>query len=144
MSTQDKFLLWIDDDHQLLDHAVSRLRENGIQVLVESDVDKAIAILRSRHSELLGVLVDLMMDPGQTLAKYPTEGGYETGFCLVDYLHSEGLLDKLNLRIFTNAQAQLRFYPGEGAKYSVKIERKSKYKGVKFLNFVIREFEINV
>ena len=140
MNKTDQFLLWIDDDHQLLDHAVSRLRENGILVLVEADVDRAIEIIRQRHNEVLGVLIDLMMDPGETLSVYPTEGGYETGFCLVDYLQSEGLLKGLNVRLFTNAQPAVRKYPHEESEYAVKIERKSRYKGVRFLNFVTKEF----
>ncbi len=140
MMTDDRFLLWIDDDQQLLDHAVSRLRENGIRVVVEPSIDKAVETIRTRQSELLGVLVDLMMDPGELLSGLATEGGYETGFRLIDYLQSEGLMADLVFKIFTNAQTGFRQYPPDGSKHAVRIVQKSRYKGVKFLNFIKSEF----
>lgn len=136
MNTNEKFLLWIDDDHQLLDHAVSRLRENGINVLIEPDADRALEIIRDQHDQISGVLLDLMLDPGSELSKLDTQGGFETGFRMIDHLQKNDLLEDLNIRIFTNASSGQAFYSPANGDNKIPIDRKSRYKGIRFVKFV--------
>ena len=137
----ERYLLWIDDDQELLDHAVSRLRENGILVRVEPNVDRAVELLESEREKMLGVLVDLMMDPGTMIDSEAAQQGYETGFRLLDYMQSKSIsLEKV--LIFTNSQVESKSYRPRGCKTNVKIQRKSRYKGIKFLEFVKKEFVV--
>lgn len=135
-----KTILWVDDDATLLNHAAMRLREAGYIVLVAESVDWAIDVLRERHSEIRGVILDLMMDPGKALQDSDHDGGFETGFRLIDFLYSEGILPKISLFVLTNKHPIDSFYQVPGSDIRISCERKSRYKAVKFVKLVERKF----
>lgn len=143
VTEEEPFLLWVDDDHALLNHAVSRLIENNIKVLVTPTVDEAIGVIKTRRDQLIGVLVDLMMDPGKALEEYDHKAGFETGFRFIDYLCQHELVDGMKICIFTNHNPPQNFYCPDGFDLEFKIDRKSRYKAIQFVQYVERRFLSN-
>ena len=141
-----KYLLWVDDDRMLLSHAVSRLKENRIPVRVASTIDEAMAVVASDLANIRGVMVDLMMDPGVGLRNRDHDAGFETGFRFVDWLYENQYLEALPTIILTNKDDVGNAYSPRGqnaaraAAISIRVERKAKYKAIKFVRLVKERF----
>ena len=58
-----KKILFIDDEPEFVDPQVIALREAGYEVTLESDPDKAIALLQEQDFDL--IILDLIMPPRQ-------------------------------------------------------------------------------
>ena len=69
----------IDDEQRETNSYVDELRFSGYQVQFERDTDRAIQYLKNHLAEIELLILDIMMPPGQTLAKADTRNGLRTG-----------------------------------------------------------------
>jgi len=59
MDTQDKHILWVEDDDELASLFVAQMKKDGLQVDRVENGEKALTVLNELHPDL--VLVDLML-----------------------------------------------------------------------------------
>ena len=64
------------------------LEEAGFEVRSEADVDAAIEYLRTNKENVGGVIIDVMMSPGDTLRPLDHQHGYAT----VKYMFSRCII----------------------------------------------------
>lgn len=131
-------IVWIDDDDDLIAPQKESLESIGFHVQIMADVDQAVALLRSKRGDLCGVIIDVMMDPGEALRVLEHDAGLRTGLVLCQMLRREGLCPPPRVFIFTHrndpkAAAQFR---GMGIGYF----KKQHYKGAAICDLVERQF----
>lgn len=136
-----KTILWIDDDGDLLESQKKNLTERGYKVVIESDVDKAIDYINNNSTNLIGIIFDVMMNPGITLKDYETQGGLRTGIVLIDYLHERKLIDGVRCFVFTHRidPVAVKHLGDIGISY----KQKQKNKGKKIITLVEELFEVS-
>lgn len=140
----EKYVLWVDDDQDLLVHSIQGLHEAGIKVKVAKDVKIAASLIATDMENQLGVILDIMMNPTDLLDGRSHRGGFETGFRFLDYLSDEELLAKLRIFVFTNSTPFKSKYTPPGTGSEIKCYRKSRYTSRAFVKLVMQEFEIDV
>ena len=131
-------ILWIDDDHDLLRSQRMNLTEDGYNVFIEPDVDKALSIISGSREKLCGIILDVMMNPGKILKNKNHHGGLKTGLVFLEYLNEENLLQGLKVFVFTH---RIDSEMSEDIqKMDVHYHLKQDHKGKKIVDLVKKEF----
>lgn len=133
-------IIWVDDDNDLIRPQSSSLLDCGYLVDVVPDVDAAIAMIKSSYPELIGIILDVMMNPGKELRDEQHMGGLVTGLVLYRYLNQKNLCPPLKAFVFSHrhdpkARTNLQ-------KMGVNYYQKQHYKGRAICDLVKQEFGV--
>lgn len=136
---RNNYILWIDDDLDLLRPQRLNLIDLGYNVLIESNIDHAMAKIDTDREQIRGLIIDLMMNPGALLRSRGHQGGLRTGLFFVEYLSKERRIDNLRMFVFTH-----RFDPEAAEKlrlqFGIGYFQKQDYKGAAIVELVQSEF----
>lgn len=139
---QKRFILWIDDDLDLLRPQRLNLLDRGYNVIIEGDVDYALEKILSDLDSIQGLIIDVMMNPGARFRTLAHQGGLRTGLLLVDYLIKEKRLTSLPIFVFTH-----RFDPEAAERlrleYRINYYQKQDFKGEAIVSLVREEFDVD-
>lgn len=131
-------VIWVDDDNELIRPQSVSLADRGYEIDVIPDVDVAIASIKHNRSSVLGVILDVMMNPGVELRSEPHMGGLVTGLVLFRYLRRCQLCPPIKAFVFTHRHdPQARH---ELEKLGVSYYKKQHYKGRALCDLVEKEF----
>ena len=127
-------ILWVDNDVHYLRPQVQNLLDEKIPVEVESKIDGAREEVINGHKSYRGVILDMMMPPGDYYASSNHKGGFFTGLLFVQEMSDLGLLPKLKVVVLTNFQDQdaINAIEAFGIQYADKYD----YRGMKIIDLV--------
>ena len=141
--TDKKFVVWVDDDRLLLSLSITALKEESIDVLSIDNVKDAYKFIKNDPQKIAGIIIDVMMDPGELLADRATRHGLETGYRFADYLSEQDLLKETSLFFLTNASFTGEVYRTADGEKEIPRFKKSKYESDELVDLVIEQFGLN-
>lgn len=133
-----KRILWIDDDFDLLRPQRQNLVDDGYEVVTEVHIDSAINRLIEIREEYDGIILDIMMAPGEKLRNKATQGGLKTGLIFLRYLQKSGTLSRIKIFIFTHRYSVEDAQ--QAAQLNVGYHFKQDHKGSAIVELVQHEF----
>ncbi|MEO1250906.1 MAG: hypothetical protein AAFW81_01010 [Pseudomonadota bacterium] len=133
-----KPLLWIDDDVRYLRPQVKNLQDEEITVEVERNVDQGRAKVMNSEGAYAGVILDVMMSPGEAYRNIDNRGGLITGLLFVREMHMLGLLASLKITVLSHrndvgAEEEIKSL---GVDYC----HKADHAGIRIVDFVRDQF----
>ena len=131
----DRYVLWIDDDKFFLKRSVEKLEREGINCRFISEIDKALETISNDGENLAGIIMDIMMDPGESLAFHKHNDGFSAGFALYDLI-DEMFEEPFPAFFLTNKDIVDATYKG------VSIYSKFDYKSKKLVELVKARFGV--
>ena len=148
-NSNEKFVLWIDDDGLLLGHPVENLNDLDIKCVVSEDFDRAVDIIKTKGNQISLILIDVMMAPGKCLEEYDCQNGFQSGLRFIDYMANENIARDVKKIIYTNSNTKGPYIPiirsnnyNENTNLSaIKVIKKGKYKALEFAKFISKEID---
>lgn len=131
----ERYVLWIDDDKFFLKRSVEKLEREGINCRFISEIDVALETISNDGVHLAGIIMDIMMDPGESLAFREHKDGFSAGFALYDLI-DELFEEPFPAFFLTNKDIVEATYKG------VSIYSKFDYKSKKLVELVKARFEV--
>jgi len=131
----DRYVLWIDDDKFFLKRSVEKLEREGVNCRFIDEIDKALDAIRDDGGNIAGIIMDIMMDPGRSLATRDHGGGFIAGFALYDLIR-ERFDMPLPSFFLTNKDMPEATYKGVG------IYSKFEYRSTRLVTLVKEEFAL--
>jgi len=135
---QNRQIIWIDDDIELLRPQVRNLTDYGYEIAIEPDVDVALRIVQSEMDHVGGVILDVMMNPGKILRERAHQGGLKTGLMLLEYLSESDTLRKIKIFILTHRHCPES--QDAARRLGISYHQKQDFKGSQICSLVEREF----
>ena len=129
----ERYVLWVDDDRFFLMRSIERFERAGIRCEFVSETDAAYARIREDGKNIEGIILDIMMEPGDILKFMDHKAGFETGFVFYDMIR-EIYTEASRVFFFTNKDSKRRTYRG------VPIYSKFEHKSDKLIALVRRRF----
>lgn len=93
-------ILFLDDEPSRMEVYVRDLEMSGYEVLLKSDVDIALNIIKENPASVSLLILDLMMSPGKSFREEDTNEGLRTGINFYRRVRSQ--LPELPVVVLTN------------------------------------------
>lgn len=93
-------ILFVDDESRRMASVVDELKQQGHQVVFQTSVDPALALLKDQNQQFDLVVLDISMPSGRTFEAEDTDGGARTGFHFYDALRE--MRPALKIVVYTN------------------------------------------
>ncbi len=130
------FKLWIDDDAASLKNQYDWLVDEGCQVVVEPDIQKAIDLLNEHHNRIRGVIVDLMIAPKALYKDKDTKGATITGYFIVEEIINFQENQNIPIVILTNNKENTEIRTKIIDDFGINVLYKSDYLGKSIINIL--------
>ena len=135
-------IIWVNDDHEWLRNQKDHILSIGYGVEIIPEVDVALEEIQRKKDILAGIILDVMMNPGETLSQRDHDQGLKTGLVVLEYLEELQILRKSRypgLFIFTHRldPDAARAIQEKGYGY----HQKQDFLGTKIIKLVRDEFE---
>jgi CheY-like chemotaxis protein len=95
-------ILFIDDEPHRIRSYTQAFELTGFPIMVINSVDEAWQIIETQKKDILAVIVDIMMPPGELLEMESTKEGLRTGVVFIERL--KNLDEGIPVVVLTNAE----------------------------------------
>ncbi|WP_167755824.1 TIR domain-containing protein [Vitreimonas flagellata] len=103
-------VLWIDDDPFVVRTHADRLEDQGFTVLHALNASAGLALYEQHRDDVVAVIVDMAMEPGDRFSSLQTRGGFSAGLAVArNIFHRNAHVRLMALSSFDDPQARAWF-----------------------------------